>query len=124
VHHGGARSAACLGNEKRRKHSEEEQNERRVAEQDKSSRMGGKDEEGGGGGGEGERGSGPEKMGVKEKGSGTRWRGRRRGRRRGTEAYLPPTYMPFRGFWRVLGVPGTTLGAQSWIRGFETRPAH
>lgn len=42
---------------------------------------------------------------------------RRRGRRRGTEAYLPPTYIPSRGFWRILGVPGTMVEAQSWVWG-------
>lgn len=58
-----------------------------------------------------------EKTGVEEKGSGIRVASRRRRRRKDTEAYLPPTYMPSRGFWRILGVPGTMVEAQSWVRG-------
>lgn len=43
----------------------------------------------------------------------------RRGRR-GTERRIcrPRTYHPG-GFWRILGVPGTTLEAQSWVRGLK-----
>lgn len=55
---------------------------------------------------------------MEEKGSGIRVASRRRGRRKGTEAYLPPTYMPSRGFWRILGVPGATVEPN---RGFEVR---
>ncbi|KAL0122639.1 hypothetical protein PUN28_007392 [Cardiocondyla obscurior] len=58
-----------------------------------------------------------EKTGVEEKGSGIRVASRRRGRRKGTEAYLPPTYMLSRGFWWILGVPGTRVETQSWVRG-------
>lgn len=58
-----------------------------------------------------------EKTGMEEKGSGIRVASRRRGRRKGMEAYLPPTYMLSRGFWRILGVPGTMVEAQSWVRG-------
>lgn len=66
-----------------------------------------------------EKEQGVEKTGVEEKGSGIRVASRRRGRRKGTEAYLPPTYIPSRGFWRILGVPGTMVEAQSWVRGLK-----
>jgi len=92
-----------VGEEKEKEKEEEEEEEKKEEEEEEKD--------------EGEEGEEEEKTRMEEKGSGIRVASRRRGRRKGTEAYLPPTYMPSRGFWRILGVPGTMVEAQSWVRG-------